>query len=63
MDKLRITGGTPLRGEVAVSGAKNAVLPILCAGLLTADELELDNVPGLNDISTMLSLLERIRHS
>jgi UDP-N-acetylglucosamine 1-carboxyvinyltransferase len=60
MDKLRITGGARLRGEIAVSGAKNAALPILCAGLLTADELALDNVPDLNDISTMVRLLGRV---
>ncbi|ANN75838.1 UDP-N-acetylglucosamine 1-carboxyvinyltransferase [Bordetella flabilis] len=60
MDKLRITGGARLRGEIAVSGAKNAALPILCAGLLTADELTLDNVPDLNDISTMVRLLGRV---
>lgn len=57
MDKLRVTGGAPLHGEVAISGAKNAALPILCAGLLTADTLRLDNVPHLNDISTTLKLL------
>src|SRR5690606_27131211 len=44
MDKLKITGGLPLQGEVVVSGAKNAALPILCASLLTADALRLDNV-------------------
>jgi UDP-N-acetylglucosamine 1-carboxyvinyltransferase len=60
MDKLRITGGARLRGEIAVSGAKNAALPILCASLLTADELRLDNVPDLNDISTMMRLLGRV---
>jgi UDP-N-acetylglucosamine 1-carboxyvinyltransferase len=60
MDKLRITGGARLRGEIAVSGAKNAALPILCAGLLSRDELVLDNVPDLNDISTMLRLLGRV---
>ncbi|ARP79514.1 UDP-N-acetylglucosamine 1-carboxyvinyltransferase [Bordetella genomosp. 8] len=60
MDKLRITGGTALRGEVDVSGAKNAALPILCAGLLTADALTLRNVPELNDISTMLRLLGQV---
>ncbi|AOB29485.1 UDP-N-acetylglucosamine 1-carboxyvinyltransferase [Bordetella sp. H567] len=60
MDKLRITGGTRLRGEIAVSGAKNAALPILCAGLLTADTLSLDNVPQLNDIATMLRLLDHV---
>src|SRR5690606_34797459 len=50
-------GGSPLRGEVAVSGAKNAALPILCASLLTADTLELANVPQLQDIATTVRLL------
>jgi len=57
LDKLLIQGGTPLAGEVAMSGAKNAALPILCACLLTADPLTLKNVPHLNDISTMLRLI------
>ncbi len=57
MDKLRIEGGERLRGEVRVSGAKNAALPILAASLLTADELVLDNVPQLADITTMGKLL------
>ena len=57
MDKLLIRGGSVLKGEVAMSGAKNAALPILCASLLSADPLELGNVPQLNDISTMLRLL------
>ncbi len=57
MDKLLIEGGEPLVGEVVVSGAKNAALPILCASLLCADTLRLGNVPHLNDISTMLRLL------
>ena len=57
MDKLLIQGGKALSGEVAISGAKNAALPILCASLLTADPLHLTNVPHLNDISTMLRLL------
>lgn len=57
MDKLLIQGGNVLSGEVAVSGAKNAALPILCASLLTAEPLHLTNVPHLNDIATMLRLL------
>jgi UDP-N-acetylglucosamine 1-carboxyvinyltransferase len=57
MDILRITGGSRLQGEVNISGAKNAALPILCAGLLTADTLTLTNVPQLNDIATTLKLL------
>ena len=57
MDKLLIKGGAALSGEVAISGAKNAALPILCASLLTSDPLHLTNVPQLKDISTMLRLL------
>jgi UDP-N-acetylglucosamine 1-carboxyvinyltransferase len=57
MDKLQIVGGKRLNGEISVSGAKNAALPILCAGLLTADDLELSNVPHLHDVKTMLKLL------
>ena len=57
MDKLSIQGGVVLSGEVAISGAKNAALPILCASLLSDQPLELSNVPHLNDISTMLRLL------
>lgn len=60
MDKLAILGGTRLQGEVRISGAKNAALPILCAGLLTADILHLDNLPKLKDISTSLTLLGHI---
>ena len=57
MEKLAIEGGIPLNGEVAISGAKNAALPILCAGLLTAEPLIISNVPHLRDVTTMLSLL------
>ena len=57
MDKFQIQGNGPLRGEVRVSGAKNAALPILCAGLLTADTVSLDNVPNLQDVRTTLKLL------
>ena len=60
MDKLRITGGSPLNGEISISGAKNAALPILCAGLLTADTVELTNIPKLNDIATTLKLLSQM---
>lgn len=58
MEKLRIIGDNRLSGSVRISGAKNAVLPILAASLLTADELVLHNVPHLADVKTMLSLLE-----
>lgn len=60
MQKLIIQGGTPLRGEVTISGAKNAALPILCASLLTQDTVQIKNVPQLHDIKTMLSLLEQM---
>jgi len=58
MDKLEIRGGLPLNGEITVSGAKNAALPILCACLLTSEPVVLHNVPRLKDISTTLRLLE-----
>ena len=57
MDKLQIVGGKRLDGDITISGAKNAALPILCAALLTADDLELSNVPHLHDVKTMLKLL------
>ena len=57
MDKLVIDGGVRLEGEVAISGAKNAALPILCASLLTREALTLENVPHLRDVTTMLNLL------
>jgi UDP-N-acetylglucosamine 1-carboxyvinyltransferase len=57
MDQLKIVGGKRLDGEIIISGAKNAALPILCAGLLTAGNLELSNVPRLHDVKTMLKLL------
>src|SRR6476619_5987123 len=60
MDKLLIEGGRPLVGEVRVSGAKNAALPILCAALLSAEPLVLTNVPRLNDVRTMRTLLEQM---
>jgi len=57
VDKLRITGGRPLEGELRVSGAKNAALPIMCASLLTPQPLRLSNVPRLMDVSTMAKLV------
>ncbi|MDQ2929117.1 MAG: UDP-N-acetylglucosamine 1-carboxyvinyltransferase [Pseudomonadota bacterium] len=57
MDKLRIRGGRRLAGEIAISGAKNAALPELCAALLTAEPVLLSNVPRLHDVTTMLKLL------
>lgn len=60
MQKLAIQGGSRLNGEVRISGAKNAALPILCAGLLTDDSLQLGNVPDLNDVATMRKLLQQM---
>jgi UDP-N-acetylglucosamine 1-carboxyvinyltransferase len=60
MDKLRIRGGRRLAGEVAISGAKNAALPELCAALLTAEPVLLGNVPRLHDVATMLKLLRQM---
>ena len=60
MDKLRIRGGRRLEGEVAISGAKNAALPELCAALLTNDRVQLSNVPRLQDVATMLKLMRTL---
>ena len=58
MDKLKITGNGPLHGEIVISGAKNAALPLMCAGLLTKDILHLTNVPMLADVKTTHKLLQ-----
>jgi UDP-N-acetylglucosamine 1-carboxyvinyltransferase len=60
MDKLLIKGGKSLAGTVEISGAKNAALPELCAALLTADTVTLQNVPRLQDVSTMLKLIRNM---
>jgi UDP-N-acetylglucosamine 1-carboxyvinyltransferase len=60
MDKLLIRGSRRLAGEIEIAGAKNAALPILCAGLLTADTLALSNVPKLQDVATMQKLLRQM---
>jgi len=60
VDQFRITGGRRLEGEVRASGAKNAALPIIAAGLLTDRPLVLRNVPDLHDVKTMLRLLARM---
>ncbi len=57
MDKFRIVGGTPLRGEVAASGAKNSALPALAACLLTAEPMTLHRIPQVKDIATMEKLI------
>ncbi len=60
MDKLIISGGTPLSGDVRISGAKNAVLPILAATLLCDSTTTIENVPHLNDVTTTMALLGRM---
>ena len=60
MDKLSIRGGQQLHGEVRISGAKNAALPELCAALLTGEPVTLDNVPRLQDVATMLKLIQNM---
>jgi len=60
MDKLLIKGGNPLNGEICISGAKNAALPILASTLLAETPSYISNVPNLQDITTMMSLLGRM---
>ena len=60
MDQLRICGGRPLNGQIPISGAKNAALPLLAASLLSSHCLILDNVPALDDIKSMLALLAHL---
>jgi len=57
MDKIRIKGGTPLKGNIRISGAKNAALKLMCASLLTDGELTLTNMPHLQDVTTLANLL------
>ncbi|MHB8534295.1 MAG: UDP-N-acetylglucosamine 1-carboxyvinyltransferase [Sulfuricaulis sp.] len=60
MDKLIVTGGIPLRGEIKISGAKNAALPVLVSSLLTNETVSIGNVPHLQDITTTMELLGRM---
>ena len=60
MDKLQIEGGAPLEGEVRISGAKNAALPILAGTLLASEPVAVGNVPHLQDVTTMIELLGRM---
>ncbi|MGL5251160.1 MAG: UDP-N-acetylglucosamine 1-carboxyvinyltransferase, partial [Enterovibrio sp.] len=60
MQKFRVRGGDPLRGQVTISGAKNAALPILFAALLAEEPVEIANVPKLRDIDTTMQLLSRL---
>jgi UDP-N-acetylglucosamine 1-carboxyvinyltransferase len=60
MDRIIITGGTPLSGSLTVSGAKNAALPLLAATLLSSEPVELANIPDVADVGSMLRLLQRL---
>ncbi len=60
MDKLIISGGVPLKGAIKISGAKNAVLPILAATLLAEEKVTISNIPHLNDVTTIMALLCRL---
>jgi UDP-N-acetylglucosamine 1-carboxyvinyltransferase len=60
MQKIVVTGGVPLQGEVRISGAKNAVLPILCATLLADGPVDIGNVPHLHDVVTTIKLLRKL---
>ena len=60
MDKLQINGGIPLEGEVRISGAKNATLPIIAGALLADGPVTIGNVPHLQDVTTMIELLGRM---
>ncbi|MGH7088583.1 MAG: hypothetical protein ACREFQ_06755 [Stellaceae bacterium] len=57
MDRIRIRGGLPLKGRIAIGGAKNAALPLMVAALLTDERLILRKVPRVADITTMAHLL------
>src|ERR1700760_3483246 len=58
MDRIRIVGGNELRGEIPISGAKNAALPLMIASLLTSEPLTLGNVPRLADVKQLERILE-----
>ena len=60
VDKLIITGGVPLKGEIRISGAKNAALPILAATLLADGPVTVGNIPHLHDVTTTMELLGRM---
>ena len=60
MDKIKIIGGNRLNGQIYISGAKNAALPLICASLLTDETVTLTNMPMLSDIRSMNALLEQM---
>ena len=60
MERLHISGGRALEGDISISGSKNACLPVLAATLLSADQIDILNLPELVDVSTMLKLIGRL---
>src|SRR5260221_4590294 len=60
MDRIRIRGGSRMKGEISVGGAKNAALPLMAASLLTDETLTLGNLPHVADITTMANLLAQL---
>ncbi|MDA0221363.1 MAG: UDP-N-acetylglucosamine 1-carboxyvinyltransferase [Proteobacteria bacterium] len=60
MDRIAITGGTPLKGEIAIAGAKNSALKLMVASLLTDQPLELENVPAVADVTALVRILEEL---
>lgn len=60
MDSIEINGGTPLKGDIYVSGAKNAVLPIIMASILSDSTIYLSNIPDLTDVHTTILLIESL---
>ncbi|SVE17939.1 uncharacterized protein METZ01_LOCUS470793, partial [marine metagenome] len=60
MDKIIIEGNTPLQGKVEISGAKNAVLPVMAATILTSGENSISGIPQVRDVTTMANLLKEL---
>ena len=60
MDKLIINGGVPLQGEVKITGAKNAVLGLIPAAILSRNVIVMDNVPQINDVQKMVNILRKL---
>ena len=60
MDLIEIIGNKPLEGKIKISGSKNASLPIMIASLLTKEKVEIDNIPNLSDVSTLIDLMKSL---
>ena len=60
MDLIEIIGGSPLEGKIQISGSKNASLPMMIASLLTKEKVELENIPNLSDVSTLIELMRSL---